>query len=355
MRQQQLTTENGQLTGANMTDDMQILEAKNKVESSERHPCEPSDYYDEIELLDLFMVLVKRKRLIISFVFLAGVAAVVISLLMTNVYRSDATIIPREEEKTPSSVLSSALGGLGSVVAGELGLGGAGSLEKLEVVLRSRRLTERVIEKYDLMPVLFSDEWDEKTKKWNTKKWFGLADLKPPTMQDAIIKVAEDWLAVTSDSNKGTLKASFDHPRPETAKQIVEYFIIEMSEMTREVVLRDAAENMRFLTEQLERTTDALLRMKIYESLAKEIEKDTFARAQKYYGFYVTDPPYIPDSDKEAKPKRALICVVSVFTAFFMAVFLAFFVEYLNRLKTEEPDRYQQLKDSLRLRSRKEN
>lgn len=334
-----------------MTENNQIVGDKNKAEPSERHPGELYD--DEINLLDLFMVLVRRKRLIISIVFLIGVAAVAISLLMTNIYRSEATIIPREEEKTPSSVLSSALGGLGSMVAGELGLGGAGSLEKLEVVLRSRRLAQRTIEKYDLMPVLFPDAWDESTKKWKTKKWFGLADMNPPTLQDAMIKISEDWLAVTSDSTKGTLKASFDHCRPETARNIVDYFLIEMSELMREVVLRDAAENIRFLTEQLDSTTDALLRMKIYESLAKEIEKETFAKAQKYYGFYVTDPPYVPDLDKEAKPKRALICVVSVFTAFFMAVFIAFFLEYLNRLKTEKPDRYQQLKDGLRLRRKR--
>jgi uncharacterized protein involved in exopolysaccharide biosynthesis len=119
------------------------------------------------------------------------------------------------------------------------------------------------------------------------------------------------------------------------------------------VVLRDAAENMRFLTEQLDRTTDSLMRAKIYDMLAKEIEKDTFARAQKYYGFYVPDPPIVPDLDKKAKPKRALICILSVVVAFFIAVFLAFFLEYLGRLRTDDPDRYRLLREGLKLRNRK--
>jgi uncharacterized protein involved in exopolysaccharide biosynthesis len=126
-----------------------------------------------------------------------------------------------------------------------------------------------------------------------------------------------------------------------------------MSEIMREVILRDAAENMRFLTEQLDRTTDSLLRAKIYDMLAKEIEKDTFARAQKYYGFYVPDPPIVPDLNKKAKPKRALICILSVVVAFFIAVFLAFFLEYLGRLRTEDPDRYRLLREGLKLRKRK--
>jgi uncharacterized protein involved in exopolysaccharide biosynthesis len=336
-----------------MTDDIQRVEAKNSYQSSQICPTAPYDAEDEINLFDLFLVLLKRKWLIVGIVVFGGVAGVATSLLMTKIYRSEATMLPREEEKMSSSILSSAFGALGSMVAGELGLGGSGSLEKLQVVLQSRYLAQRVIEKYNLMPVLFPDEWDERTKKWKTKKWFGLADLTPPTIQDATKKIAEDWLEVTSDSKKGILKVSFDHSQPDTAKNIVDYYLLQTSELMREVVLRDAAENIRFLTEQLDRTTDALLRAKIYESLAKEIEKDTFARAQKYYGFYVPDPPFAPDLDKEEKPKRVLICALSVLAAFFVAAFIAFLSEYASRLKTGDPERYQQLKDGLRLRRKR--
>lgn len=337
-----------------MKDDMKTEEDKNEPLSSQRDQGEPSEYEDdEINLIDLLLVLLKRKRLIFGLVFFAGVLAIFVSLLMTNVYRSDATLLPREEEKSTSSVISSALGGLGATVAGELGLGGSGSLEKLEVVLRSRYLAQRVIEKYDLMPVLFPDDWDQATRKWKTKKWFGLADKEPPTLQDGIKRLTEDFLDVTVDSKKGTLKVAFEHKEPLKAKNVVEHLLAQTSETMREVVLQDAAENMKFFAEQLDRTTDPLLRTKIYDMLAREIEKDTFARAQKYYGFFIPDPPFVPDLDKKAKPKRALICLLSVILAFFVAVFLAFFLEYLNRLKTEEPDRYQQLKDGMRLRRKR--
>ena len=303
---------------------------------------------DEINLVDLFLVLLKRKWLIVGTVFFTGLAAVAITLMMTNIYRSDATVLPREEEQSSSGAVASALGGLGGMVAGQLGLGGAGSLEKLQVVVESRYLAQRVIEKYDLMPVLFPDAWDEKAKKWKTKKWFGLAERKPPSLQDGIKKITDNLMNVTPDSKNGTLKIAFEHRDPETAKMVVEYFLTQTSETLRELVLRDAAENMRFLNEQLGKATDPLLRAKIYDMLAKEIEKDTFARAQTYYGFHVPDPPLVPE--KKAKPKRALICILSVVVAFFVAVFLAFFLEYINRLRTDDPDRYQQLKDAMRLR-----
>jgi uncharacterized protein involved in exopolysaccharide biosynthesis len=82
--------------------------------------------------------------------------------------------------------------------------------------------------------------------------------------------------------------------------------------------------------------------------LAREIEKDTFARAQKYYSFTVLDLPIVPDLDKKIKPKRSLICILSVTVAFFLAIFLAFFVEYIHRIKTEDQERYREMVKGLK-------
>jgi uncharacterized protein involved in exopolysaccharide biosynthesis len=327
-----------------MTDDIQIVEDKNKVEPSERHPGEPFEE-DEINLLDLFMVLVRRKRLIIGLAFLTGVAAVIISLQMTNIYRSEATIAPRQIEQSGSKVLSGALGGLGGMVASEFGLGGGGEADKIEVLLKSRQLVQLVVEKHNLLPILFEKKWDGQKKAWK--------DNPVPTIQDAYKLVKDELLRVSRDRKTDVITVSIEHKSPEFARSVVQYYLTELSEGLRAKVIKDAQENMRFLTEQLDRTNDPLLREKIYGMLAKEIEKGTFARAQTYYGFYVLDPPIAPDLNKKASPKRSLICILSVVVAFFVAVFLAFFLEYLNRLKTEEPDRYQQLKDGLRLRRKR--
>ena len=307
----------------------------------------PPDYYgyddsDEISLIDLLMVLVKRKWLIIGLVFLTGVAAVVISLLMTNIYRSEATLAARETEQSPAQALTGALGGLGGMVAGEMGLGGGSNADKIEVLLKSRRLADLVVEKHNLLPILFKEMWDSRKKAW--------LENPAPTVQDAYKLISKKLLKVSRDRKTDVITVSFENEDPEFARKMVDYYLTELSEGLRTEVLKDAEENMRFLTAQLDKTTDPLLKEKIYSMLAKEIEKDTFARAQTYYGFYVLDPPIAPDLDKKAKPKRALICILSMVVAFFVAVFLAFFLENMNRLRTDDPDRYQQLKEAVRLR-----
>ena len=47
-----------------------------------------------------------------------------------------------------------------------VGLGGGGDVDKFEVVLKSRELARRVVEKYKLMPELFENEWDPLKKDW---------------------------------------------------------------------------------------------------------------------------------------------------------------------------------------------
>jgi predicted glutamine amidotransferase len=128
----------------------------------------------------------------------------------------------------------------------------------------------------------------------------------------------------------------FDNKDPNFAKEMADHYLTELSETLREETLKDAKENQRFLRRQLEQTPDALMKEKISAMLAREIEKEIFARAQTYYSFQVLDPPFVPDLDKKVKPKRALICILSVTVAFFVAVFLAFFLEYIHNIRTRE-------------------
>ena len=297
---------------------------------------EAYDPDDEINLLDLLLVLLKHKKLIFFTVFAAGLIAVIITLMMPNIYRSEATLALRTEDNTDSINGLSALGGLGGIVAGQFGLGGNEALEKLNVTLNSRELTKRVIEKYDLMPILFEDEWDTDKKKWEDEE-------AHPTIQDGWELIFDKMLSVSTEEDSSTIRVGFEYEKPEFSKAMVEYYTTELSEKLREEILLDAGEKKKFFEQQLETITDSLLKEKIYALLAKEIEKETFAKAQEYYGFLLIDPPVVPDTDKKVKPKRAIICILSVFFAFVSSIFLTFIFELTNNIKTEDQERYNAL------------
>lgn len=302
-------------------------------------------YYeeDEINLLDLFIVLLKHKRMIFSVVFIAGVVAVVASLLMTDIYRSECTIAPIEQEQTSMSSRLSALGGFGAMVASQVGIGGAGSLEKFEIVLKSREMTKQVVEKHKLMQVIFKDSWDKKTKTWKTEE--------PPTLQDAY-EAVQGMLEIKPDKKNGVMKLGVLFPDPAVAQKLLNYYVNGMSEFLRHQSLENVAIQSKALQGQLVTATDPLLRAKLVEIIAQYVEKETLAKVQKYYGFNVIDPPFIPE--KKFKPKRSQICILSVIVAFFMAIFLAFIMEYVGNLKkNEDPERFEKLKKYIKLRNKK--
>jgi len=165
----------------------------NEARSQQPHPDYPPYEDDEINLLDYVIVLLKYKWLILGIVIGTGVATVIFSLMLPNIYRSEATIIPRQQEKSATSSALSALGAL-SGMAGELvGLGGGGDVDKFEVVLKSRYLARRVVEKYKLMPELFEDEWDPLKKQWKENP--------APTIQDACKLITKKMLTVVRDRN----------------------------------------------------------------------------------------------------------------------------------------------------------
>ncbi len=197
------------------------------------------------------------------------------------------------------------------------------------------------------MTVILYDSWDPEQKKWISEK--------VPTIQDASKVIKDNMLEIGLDDINGTITVNFHHRDPVIARDVVNYYLTELSETLRGEVLQEAAENMRFFNEQLDQINDPLLREKIYTLLAKEIEKETFAKAQKYYSFQVLDPPIVSDMNKKVKPKRARICIIFVLFAFFIAVFLSFLSEYIKNLKKKDPQRYKMLSKEFKLSRNNKN
>jgi len=107
----------------------------------------------EIDLLKLMQVIVKRKKLIFKFCSVTIVAAVLYSLTLPNIYSATAKILPPQKDSGGglSALLGQAggLAGLAGMAAGGLG----GSSELYLGILKSRSVGDAVIKKLDLVSV----------------------------------------------------------------------------------------------------------------------------------------------------------------------------------------------------------
>ena len=95
--------------------------------------------------LNIYRLVWRRKKFIISTVFIASLIAVVISLFLPKWYKASAVILPPSGEQSPFG----ALGMLGELGVGNL-LGGSDNQFRYISILKSRSLREKVVDKFNL-------------------------------------------------------------------------------------------------------------------------------------------------------------------------------------------------------------
>ena len=96
---------------------------------------------------------------------------------------------------------------------------------------------------------------------------------------------------------------------------------------------------------------EAKIQEKVFELVTSQYEMAQIAEAKDVNTIQILDHAVPPD--KISSPKRSLIIILSTVVALFLSIFLAFFVEYFQRLKIEDKERYQQLVNSTKLRKSK--
>jgi len=114
----------------------------------------PSTSYvtdDEINLLDYWRVLVKRKVLIGIIVGVAFVGSIIYSLILPKIYASTASIFPPQQEGSMSGIASQLSGGLGSLAGGFLGINTP--VDQWLAILKSETIRDAVIQRFDLIKV----------------------------------------------------------------------------------------------------------------------------------------------------------------------------------------------------------
>jgi len=303
---------------------------------------------DEINLLDYWRVIWKRRRLIGYIVVATVVMTAVVSLFMTNIYQAKAVITPvAGKDGTGGSSVA-------SMMAQQFGIVQAGPAPGTEIfnLLKSNVVREKMLEKYQLMPVLFPEKWDSRRKQWKKGDGWGFT-LNPLALigvarklvgpEDVVAKkkdpsVPDEWdgirmltniIAVTQNLKENTITISVDFRDPEMAATIAKNLMDTLVDYIAAEAKRVSSINRKYLEAQLAENTDPFIKQKIYMLIAQQIETVTMAEIKENFAFKVIDPPKAPD--RKIKPNRAQMVMLSFVVALFIGIFAAFLLEYLEK------------------------
>lgn len=182
---------------------------------------------DEINLLDLLLVIVKRKRLVLGLPLVAATAAIIYSLTLPNIYTATAKILPPQKEGGGGglSALLSQAGGLAGLAGGLGGL--SGPAELYVGILKSRSVGDAVVKRLDLQNVYEAKSAEDARSRLEKL-------VKIQAGKDGIITIAAD------------------SKYPKLAAQLANSYVDELSRTSIRLNLSKAGTEKAFLEKRLE-------------------------------------------------------------------------------------------------------
>lgn len=282
---------------------------------------------EEISLQEIAETLWTRRWLITLLTLVFGVLALATAFVLPEKYQATVVLAPVDDDAGGklggAGALLSQFGGLAGL--GGISLGGSGKKSEAVATLQSAALTETFIDENKLLPVLFKKDWDASTSKWKTS-----AANDMPTLWKAEKKFRSKVRTIGEDKKTGLVTLTITWNDPEQAAAWANDLVARANRYLRSKAIEQSQENLRYLNEQLSKTSVVEIQKAIYGLTEAEIKKIMIANGSEEYAFKVIDPARIPE--ERSSPKRALIAAVGLFAGLMLGMVLALALPKRNSL-----------------------
>jgi tyrosine-protein kinase Etk/Wzc len=203
----------------------------------------------ELSTLDLAIILVERKRLILSIILAFSIVAAIVSLLLPKIYTATVTVLPPQQPSPISSALASQLGNLGGFAALAGNSVGLRNPNYLFVgMLRGRTVEEAMINRFGLM------------SEYHTQN-----------LQDAC-RAFEHHSDVDGAAKDGMIHIAVEDRNPQRAAELANGYVDELKKLSQHLAITEASQRRLFFEQQLAQAKDSLADA---EEALKETEQAT--------------------------------------------------------------------------------
>jgi len=276
------------------------------------YPPYPQVEDDEIDIVELLLILKKRFKWILGSTIIFVIGALLYIIAATPIYRTEASLLPI------------AIKSLGEFIQINL-------TPPLPVILKSRSVESKVIQKLNLIPLLVNKD---EIRTNDEKKILNIA-----------IDKFDKLITTTKDRNSKVVHLYVEVPKnPELSYQIAKTLLSETAKEANKLKnaaiqpllksLKKEIEKIQKYLEKNKNTSNIDFLKALWESYTSKY--NYLLSLKNTPPFQIINPPYVPI--KAYKPKKLLILTVAILTGFFLGIFLAFFVEWLESVKNRLKD-----------------
>ena len=291
---------------------------------------------DEIDLRELWVTLLKYKYKIAIFTIVVTFFGLVYTLSLPNSYKSYTLLAP-QETKTPSLA-----GELAAMMSGiSYGAGNLDAFTSLKAILSDYSFNKAVIEKNGLV-----ERINTTTKEKNYLFAFGydgVYSLLHPSDESVIDKrtseqklfdvyqYLQNMLSISSDKNTSLITLSATSNDRFFAKEIVEIYLVALTEHLEEMEIIDATNKIKFYKQELASTKNIELRKEISSLISALVQKRVLSSANEYYIVSQMIAPRVAFASEKTGPNRKLMLIIIAMTSLMLGVFSAFLKEFIGK------------------------
>ncbi len=186
---------------------------------------------DGISILDLLLILARRKWLILGLTFLGGVIATIIAFLVPPTYTATAVIMPPQQQSSMAAAMLSQLGGAAGLASQSLGI--KNPSDPYIGILSSRTVADELIAQFNLQKVY------QTAKLTNTRK-------------------ALSGKTKFNSAKYSLIQISVEDRDPERAADLANAYVDKLQAQNSRLAITEASQRRLFFEKQLEAEKDSL-------------------------------------------------------------------------------------------------
>jgi len=303
-----------------------------------------NDFDDEIDLRELFYVLLKGKWIILSLTAFVSIIGLIYSLLLPNIYESKTILVPVNSSSGISGALGSysGLAGLAGVSLPSV-VDDGNSAKAIKKISSLSFFENNVLTNIYLPDLMAVKSWNPKTNTLafdqsiydtNSNTWirdYSYPQQQIPSSQESFEVFKTKHLSLSEDKQSGFITLSIKHQSPFVAKQWVEVIVNEINAFYREKDKSESEKAVSYLNQQILLTSLSEIKQVIAQLLQEETKKLTLIEANQYYVFDYIDPPAV--MEEKSEPKRALICILIALLGGMLSIVLVLIRHYAMKQK----------------------
>ncbi len=288
--------------------------------------------HKEVDIREIISILWRNKVLLLGITLSFALFALIYSLYLPDIYKSQALLSPVGEQNNVSSSMRG-VGGIASLAGINIGTesNSNNSIKALDKLNSLSFFTDNILPNIFLPDLMAIKSWDSANNKIiydeniydeSTQTWvrdFQYPQTQIPSAQESFEIFLDDHFSMSQDPETFFVTIGVKHQSPFIAHQWTELIVKELNKFFRIKDKAEAQAAIDYLNGQIALTSFTEIKVAIAELFQKKTQQLALIEVSDFYVYDYIDPPAV--MEKKSEPKRLIILVIGGFVGIIVAMF----------------------------------